>query len=418
MALAIGFAQTDSQASRGSFYSQVGIGYPVGSASASSSSMGVMGVSFYDTGVSNLSNPAIWGSTVYGLGSGGLKMKSYAISKNNNSVTNSSLSVNQFQLQLPILRKKVGISASFSPLTKSNFSSTQPGSKIVNRGAATDTLQYVLENERSGGANRAELGVGWNINDHISVGYAGSVVFLSQDNGYSANFAQREFRALDYKFETSGTGFGNRFGTLIQLPSVFSEGDQLGIGLTVDLPITIDADKKQVSNSILQPPSDVDKGSGDIKIPMKVSGGLSYRPGDLTLLAVEGLYQPWTNFRNELNTNTNPGNTKFVDRLKLGGGMQYYPYRSGSSKFLSSFKYRFGASYDSGHLKYKNNRINTLMFDVGLGIRSPNSNSSIDLGIKYGFRGTNTVNLVKEQIWEISLSLNLAEIMFFRPKLK
>jgi len=75
-------------------------------------------------------------------------------------------------------------------------------------------------------------------------------------------------------------------------------------------------------------------------------------------------------------------------------------------------------SYDSGHLQLEGQRINTLKFSLGLGIRSPNSRSSIDLSFEYGVRGTNSTNLVKEQIFGMKLSLNLAEVMFYRPKLQ
>jgi hypothetical protein len=102
----------------------------------------------------------------------------------------------------------------------------------------------------------------------------------------------------------------------------------------------------------------------------------------------------------------------------MGLGVQYFPYVTGSNKFLSSFKYRAGASYDTGHLDIDGQRINTLKFAFGIGIRSPRSNSSIDLSFEYGIRGTETSSLAQENIWGVRLTLNLAELMFFRPKLQ
>jgi len=98
--------------------------------------------------------------------------------------------------------------------------------------------------------------------------------------------------------------------------------------------------------------------------------------------------------------------------------MKFYPFASGSDKFLSQFKYSVGATYDTGHLEVNGEDINTLMFSAGLGLLSPNSNSSIDISLEYGFRGTNSQNLVKEDIWGVNVSLNLAELFFFRPKLQ
>jgi hypothetical protein len=40
------------------------------------------------------------------------------------------------------------------------------------------------------------------------------------------------------------------------------------------------------------------------------------------------------------------------------------------------------------------------------------------VSVRYGFRGTTESNLIEENIWAIGLSVNLAEIMFLRPKLQ
>lgn len=408
---------TESQASSGSVYSQLGVGYPVGIASTSAASAGLLGVSFNDPTVGNIANPAHWGNTYYGLGSGGLNLHTFSASDANSSVASTDFSVNQFQLQLPIIRGKLGVSASFTPLTRTNYKNVRGDIRFIDRGTAQDTLFYRIENNGSGGVNRGELGLGWRINKYISVGYAASAVFISRDDKYKAQFADITYQQVNYRYETAGVGLGNRFGTTIRVPGLFKESDQLGFGAAVSLPVTIEASKKKKSGQVRQAMEPVDLGKGTIKMPMKVSGGVSYYPSNLLMVGMEGFYQGWSNYRNDFNTAAQSG-VSFVDQYKVGMGMQYFPYVTGSDKFLSNFKYRLGASYDTGHLNIKSERINTLKFSLGLGIRSPNSSSSIDLSVEYGLRGTNAMNLVKEQIWGVKLSLNLAEVMFFRPKLK
>ncbi len=408
---------TESKASTGSVYSKLGVGIPIDISSTSANSAGLFGVSYNQSNVGSLANPAHWGSTVYGLGSGGIGLHSYNASQGNQSAKNAEFLVDQFQLQLPIVRGKVGISGSFAPLSRSNFRTIQDNSQIISRGTATDTLQYTIENKGSGGINMAELGFGWRINENFSVGYAASAVFISQDDAYTGRFRDISYRTVDYTFETSGVGFGNRFGTQIRLPNLFRDNDQLGIGATVSLPVTIDANQEKTAGGAIQGVDPIKLGDGTVKMPMKLSTGVSYRPSDLLLFAAEGLYQGWSNYRNDFSSIAQ-SEVDFVDRYKMGLGVQYFPYVSGSDKFLSNFKYRLGASYDTGHLNIEGQDINTLMFSFGLGIRSPNSGSSIDVSFEYGVRGTNSTNVVKEQIWGVELSLNLAEIMFFRPKLQ
>ena len=416
--VALGQDGTNSQASSGSIYSKLGLGFPVSIASTANGSAGLLGVSFNQSNVGNLANPAHWGSTVYGLGSGGLAVHSFNVSDGNSSVTNSEFTIEQFQLQLPIIRGKLGISGSFSPLTRSNFKTFQQTTRLIERGTSQDTLTYTIENTGSGGLNRAELGIGWRINNNFMVGYAASAVLLSQDDKYSSSFNNLTYRQVSYTYETSGVGMGNRFGAYAQFPGLFRENDQLGFGATVNLPVTIDASQQKTSGQVIQTVDPVDLGEGTVTLPAKISGGISYSPSNMVLVAAEGLYQGWSNYSNDFDAAAQQTGAEFVDRYKVGLGMQYFPYLTGSDKFLSTFKYRLGATYDTGHISIGSEKINTLMFSFGLGIRSPNSNSSIDLSFEYGIRGTNAMDLVKEQIWGINLSLNLAEIMFFRPKLQ
>lgn len=411
---------SDGMASSGSVYSKLGIGYPVEIANTAANSMGLFGVSYNEPFVPSVANPALWGSTIYGLGAGGMELQSYQASNGESSVTNTNFSINRFQLQLPIIRGELGASVSFTPITQSNFRTYRETTRIIEEGTARDTLLFGIENFGRGGVKRAELGFGWQINPNISVGYAASAVYISRDDVFTGSFADPSYRQVNYTLETSGVGFGSRFGTHIRLPDLFTSEDLLGIGASVSLPVSINAERKETTSATGRSISVSDApnlGEGTIRVPMKVLMGVSYQPSRLLMIATEGLYQGWSEYENSF---TSTENLLFVDRYKAGLGFQYFPYITGSDKFLSNFEYRAGVSYDTGHLRIKGEQINTLMFSFGLGILSPgtNSNSSVDLSFEYGFRGTQNMDLVKEQIWGVRLSLNLAELMFFRPKLQ
>lgn len=410
----------DEQANSGSVYSKVGIGFPVGIANTSARSMGLTGVSYNETYVAGLANPAHWSNTVYGLGAGGVGIQSFSASDASANARNVHFGIDQFQLQLPIVRGRFGISGSFSPVTQSNFRTYQEDVKYVGEGAVQDTLLYGIENRGSGGANRAELGFGWQITPNISVGYAASAVFLSLDDAFTGAFADTDYQTVGFSLETNGVGFGNRFGTYLRFSELLGSEDQLGIGASVSLPVTIDAERKQTTDlgtSSLSTTDGSNLGDGTIKLPMTINAGISYHPNRLTMFATEGRYEGWSDFENDFKPSED---NLFVDRYKFGFGFQYFPYITGSNKFLSQFKYRLGTSYDTGHLEIQGEQINTLKFSLGLGIPSPHqsSNSSIDLGFEYGFRGTEGTDLVQEQIWGVRLTLNLAELMFYRRKLQ
>ncbi len=150
-------------------------------------------------------------------------------------------------------------------------------------------------------------------------------------------------------------------------------------------------------------------------MPTEFNAGVTYYPSTLVNFSVEGKFQQWSDAKSDMSSNK--GNFELTDRVKLGLGGEYHPYKTNSLSFLSNFRYSGGVSYDSGHLKTLDEDINTLWFSAGLGIISRFSYSSIDLSARYGLRGTTSNDLIREKIWSFNLSVNLTERMFFRPKL-
>lgn len=425
------YGQTsNSKAGSGSVYSKLGVGFPVDGGSSGAKGIGLWGVSYEEPFVAGYANPALWGSTVYGMAAGSVSLQSFEASDLENTSANLLFSPNSFQIQLPILRNELGVSATLAPLTRSAFNQIEIRSQIIGTGSARDTLFYQSQNQGGGGINMLELGAGWSINSNIAVGYAASLVFASIDNEHSTIFASNEYNSVGYNIRTSGTGFGNRFGIQLKFPSLLSGGDQINIGASVMLPVKINAERIEEANKALPNGSfqtvvtreGEGLGDGIIELPAIVNAGITYQASRLLSFTTEGLYQNWSGFTYDFN----PDEEQIaVDRYKVGMGLRYFPYISGSDKFLSGFKYRVGASYDAGHLKINGQRVETLMFSVGLGILSPSAfrpnsgtASSFDISFEYGIRGTKDQNLVKENIWGLRLSLNLAELFFYRPKLQ
>lgn len=419
---AYGQTASQDQVNNGSIYSQTGVGFPIDLGSSSADGMGLSGVSFIEPNVPGLANPAHWGSTVYGLATGGVALENFSAGDGQANSSSSLFSANYFQVQFPIVREKFGVSASLTPYSRSSFKFAETGTRITESGGEADTLNYISELDGSGGVNVLELGFGWKISPNFSVGYAGSLVFASIDNEYTTDF-DRDFITVNFNRQTSGIGFGNRFGAMFNAPNLLREGDQLSLGASVALPLTLDAERIEETDKVL-PNGTVRTivleegeglGDGNIKLPMIINGGITYQPSRIFSVSTEALYQEWSQYRSDFNVEDEQ---ILTDRYKIGMGFRYFPYITGSDRFLSNFKYRLGASYDAGHLKMDGQRIETIMFSFGLGIFSPRSRSSVDLSFQYGFRGTQDQNLIRENIWGVRLSVNLAELMFFRPKLQ
>ena len=420
------FAQeNNSMAKNGSVYSQFGIGLPAGSGSSSAYGAGVWGVSDVEPLVPTLANPAQWGYTYYGMASGGIQANKFRGKDNLGTAHHSRIDVNSFQLQLPLSKGKLGLSLSFSPYTRSSFQTIKSGQKVVGSATGQKMLNFKTKDFGTGGINRYELGLGWKINSHVSVGYAASLYHASIKNDYTTTFADTSYTTVNNTILTSGAGFGNRLGTYLSFP-LAGGSNQLNLGITVNFPVNLKSKKSEQKPYVTGNPNNKNSNgekklsSGSIHTPLGITAGVTYKPSRRVAVLAEGRFQQWSDYHNTLRST--PSNVSFTNRYKIGAGLKYYPFVSGSDKFLSQFKYRIGANYDTGNLKINGKKINTLKLTAGFGLFSPTRirgfNSSIDIDFYYGIRGTTSHNLVKENIYGIKLSLNLAELFFFRPKLQ
>jgi hypothetical protein len=418
--------QNSHLADKGSVYSQYGVGLPVQVGSSNAIGAGVWGVSDVEPLVPNLANPALWGYSIYGMASGGAQIDNLHAVDNIGAAHNTIFTVNHFQLQVPIKKNKLGLSISFTPYTRSSYKTFQNGLTVQNSVGPATGATFSAKNEGEGGINRFELGVGWKISKNISLGYAASIYHASLKNKLTAPPPNLSFNQVKSTVLTSGAGFGNRFGAYFTIPSIGGKQSSLSLGLVLNLPVTLTGEKNQQSKFAAGNPSQPNSSgerkleTGDIHLPLGFTGGITYKPSHIWAISAEGRFQRWSQYYNRLKQM--PGSVTFRDRLKIGAGLQFNPVYSGSHKFLSQFKYRIGANYDTGYLKIRGEDINTLMITAGLGIFSPTKvqgfNSSIDLNFYYGIRGTKSQNLVKENIFGIKLTLNLAELFFYRPKLQ
>lgn len=413
------FAQSNSSSigNSGSFYSLFGVGFPIENNTARESSLGIFGVSLDNAQSNSLQNPALWGKNAFTTTSSGFSFSKFQSTDNNSVSINSSLQANYFQLTLPILRERFGVSASLYPVTRSNYRFLTTNTTVTSE---NETLEYISDAKGSGGINKFEIGFGWNINKNLAIGYAPSLVFISQDNSRELYFNSNEFGPNIIDTKITGSTFGHRFGALLTFKNLLRSNDRISIGSSFIFPINISTNEKTISTKIVNNQTREvvleESHGGAAKLPVELTSGLTYYPSPLVNISLEGKLQKWSDAQSSLNSANNQS-FELSDRAKLGLGGEYHPYKTNSTSFLSNFRYSAGVSYDTGHLQAQGQDINTLWFSAGLGIISPFSNSTIDLSAQYGLRGTTSNNLIREKIWAFNISVNLSELMFFRPKL-
>lgn len=415
------FAQDNSKARSGSFYSAIGFGFPANIYSPETMGLGLPGVSTYSGFSANNANPAHWGLLRFTQGNIGVGLDSFESVDSNASSRNTLLSIESFQFAFPLLRDKLGASLSFMPVVRADYKRRETGFIDPLPGMNQQGVEYIISRLGSGGINRFEAGLGFKPLDNISIGYAFSANLLALNNEITPIFSNLLYDPATYDVDVEGYDFGHRFGIYAYKGQIFGDTDQLAFGASVSLPVTIDAQRtissfRSVNNQrqlVELNENDPDR-DGTVKLPLEFNTGLTYNLNRLSNFVAELQLQKWDDAKFTFNQTQQ---AYFKDRMKVGFGYQYHPYRADQRDgFFSNFKYSLGTTYDNGHLSINDHDIETLLLHGGIGLVSRRSASSIDLSFHYGIRGTDSSNLVKETIWGFKLSLNLAEFMFVQQK--
>lgn len=414
-------AQDNTRAKSGSFYSAVGFGYPSDIYSPETMGIGLPGVSTFSGYSTNMNNPAHWGLASYTQGSIMLGLDTFKSVDYKASARNTLLGIESFQFVLPLLRNKLGVSASFTPVARADYKRRENGFIDPLPGLNQNEVEYIITTLGTGGVNRFEIGIGYKPVKNISIGYGFSVNLLAIENNITPLFGDLQYSPVPYDVNISGYNFGHRFGLFAFKGDLFKDGDQLSFGTSLSLPISIDAERsvssfRTIDNQrlLIELNKDTQARNGTVKLPLEFNTGLTYNLNRLSSFVAELQLQKW----GDAKFTFDPSQQQFFkDRIRAGFGYQYHAYRAEQGDgFLNNFKYSVGTTYDTGHLSIENQDIETIFLHAGIGLMSDRSASSIDLSFHYGIRGTESSNLVKENIWGFKISLNLAEWMFVQQK--
>lgn len=401
----------------GSTYSYYGLGMPNDYRAPNAAGMNVIGTSVYDMRISSTANPAILGTNRYTNINGGFNVTGYEMSDDVSSVSQTHIESSQLQMSFPVLRDRLGVSASILPETSYNFSLSSQDSLSAVESPSGSTLRYDTETVASGGLNRIEIGVGYRVAPRTYIGIAPAFYFGTLSQRIDLSFDDDDFEPVNFSRNTSHTGWGGRVGFLQIIPGVINPTDILSVGISASLPVSLDAERRfetelDDGENVRLPNS---KETRTVEYPLDLSAGLTYVLSDNFKVSSDVLYQNWSNYE----PFEAQGNVTYIDRFRTGLGAEITGHNPNTPpSFFGDLIYRAGISYDSGSIEINDNRINTYRASVGIGIPTSDRSSSLNINFDYGVRGTQSDGLIREEIFELRVSFNLSELMFFRPRLR
>lgn len=316
----------------------------------------------------------------------------------------------------------VGIPLGKSAVVAGVMPYTVVGYKIENTiPPQDDDYERILRFTGSGGVNRAFIGYGYAFSPSLSIGVEGaynfgnittnSIEFIpdvqygtselneSRVDGFTFNAGLTYNTKLNDKYTLYGTAAFTPHTTLNFYNTTAISIIQFNGNGAITIPNPDDTEVTKVRQTI-QTPSKISFGAG---IGDEKKFGIG---AQLTLTD----FNEFANRYSEITSGT------YENGTKIGLGGFYVPKYNSFTNYWSRVTYRAGFNYENTGLVVRDESIMDYGINFGLGLPVPGSISTINVGFEFGSRGTTNANLIKENYFNLFISLNLNDKWFVKSK--
>ena len=398
-----------AQRNSASPYSYFGIGENFEAVTVEQASMGGIGVALKDKFHLNFTNPAANADLSVATYAVGGSLNFLTLKEQGTSQSGNSTNLRYISLAFP-MGKKAGFSVGLQPFSSVGYS-------LLDSHIEGDASLFSGE----GGTNKIYASFGMYILEGVSLGIETGYIFGNLKNSI---LNQRANTALATKHEETINIRGGQFKLGAQYKRELKNKLNLysGVSIALESNLSAQGNERMYSLSFANSGQEVPREdffnktiNGDVNIPMKTIFGVGL--GEINKWYV-GINQQ---FQSALGTNSslisNGGGYKYDDSSKFSIGGYYIPKANSISNYWDRVTYRAGLRFEDTGLLVKTNNDFTAIKDfginVGLGLPLPRQLSNINIGFEYGQKGTIDNNLVKEEYFNVRLSLSLNSIKWF-----
>jgi hypothetical protein len=417
------YAQSNND---GSLYSRFGLGQLESFSTSQAVAMGTSGYGSHSYNYVNFGNPGSWSDQVLTRVAAGFTYQNLTIADaDENESRLSSGFLNSVQFGIPIIERRLGVAVGFVPFSRVNYVVEEPGELIMTSPLA-DTVDYVVNFEGSGGLQQIVGGVGYRPHKNFSLGISIHGFFGIVENGRRTSFIETASGSNHVETKVSVatqlTGITATLGTLFNASTVLHEGDLLTVGAAFTLPTSLSAERVRTLGEELDRDTLGTAVAGDVDIPWRFSGGVTYQPNSRWTVSAGGRFEPWTDFKSDLGfPGIEPGSTnRLSDYVQVGAGVEFLPAGSDLlAPYLSRIGYRLGFYYDRSYVSpVPDVSLKTTAFAAGLSLPTLLSGTRLDINVEVGRRGSTDDGLVEDMFYRLSANVNIGERWFQKPKLR
>ena len=310
------------------------------------------------------------------------------------------------------------------------------GYNFGNRRSLSD-IQYLETYRGTGGLSQVYFGAAWEPFKSLSIGANVSYLFGNFSHSRISTpvtsnalisegknrFSIRELKydlGLQYSYNISNTK-SITFGAVYS-PQITTKADVYSsvMNYTSDPYQSPDLEPVQIISS------DTLSGEG-FQIPQTFGAGLTYQTENF-LVGVDGTYQLWKNSAYSSQLDGLTDNSRYNDLYRINAGAEYVidPY---SQNFFNRIRFRGGISYSNSYINVSVSNpessqnigmgsYNEYGINIGLGLPFHDLRtghlSMLNIGFGYSRQDPNSQFMVGQDMFKISVNMNVNELWFFK----
>ena len=294
---------------------------------------------------------------------------------------------------------------------------------------STDNDLLINRYRGEGGLNKAFLGLGYLINNNLSVGVYASYNFGNTQNSVIEFLYDEENNPLQYQSREDNrsdlSGLSFNFG--LSYKKMINDKFELVTGFTYAPESTLKSNNVRSLSTITIGSSgqefvindlDVDLEAENLKstdliLPSRVSFGAGIGQPRIWFIGAEYTFQNTEKYSNPI---FSADNTTFVNASSIALGGFIIPDYNSFSSYWKRATYRAGLHFENTGLEINNETINEFGISFGVGLPVGNIFSNANIGFEVGKRGTTNQNLVQENFFNVNISLSLNDRWFQKRK--
>jgi hypothetical protein len=399
----ISFAAYAFSADGGSVYSSFGIGEILTGTSTRSDGMGYTSIGLAGATSLNGTAPASWAKLNKTRVEAGFLFEGFSSTDGNKSLYLSHGSFKGALLAVPISPTHgITFVAGITPYSTVRYD--------VFTGGSLHGVDYTINSIGSGGISKAQVGLSYAPTENFSLGVSLDYLFGSID--YEQTFSPPSTTVFSGKRTDNLSAHGivvSAGGLFTGSPDLVEPLRRLSVGFVLTSRGSLRAERQTTYE--FQTFSERDSSeisTGRLGVPIAYGLGASYQIGERVLVAADYYAQPWANADfNGLGTE-NPRNS-----ARIGVGVERIGNRDVSAAWLDRLSYRVGFSSNRTYYRVNGEDINEWAVTGGVGVPL-SGDTQLNIALAYGGRGVTSNNLLKENIFRLTCSLNVGELWFTR----